>query len=538
MKKITFLFAALAAVLFVNAQTNLVQNGSFEDGFTSWTKGPTGTYTEPSLVTTGGQDGSNYVQYADAAATTGFYQNIAVEVGREYTISFWYKASGDDTDARIWSFLLDDDGKAVYTTDDASTDPLRNNNGYLDTALDWTKHEVTFTVPANVVTLRLAVRAYKGATASFDNFSLVASSGSACTPATFSFAEESVTKNDDDADFTNAFTSNNTSPKAYSSTNTAVATVNATTGKVHIVGPGSTKIEVTQDADDTYCAVAASYNLTIASTAPVSMPDVIITEVYGGGGNAGAILKRDFIELYNTTNSPVDISGWSVQYYSAAGTNPPDEGISVFPAGSIIPAKSYFLIEELVGSGGTVDLTNPDFANGTIAMAAGSGKVVLYTNEERHTIDANDITSITSNAAFKDYVPYGTTAKPVWGTAMSGNISSTTSATRIMEGGEYVYTGNIGEDFEATENMTPTNSQGQVTSIGTSVAKTAIKDLHAYNGTIHFDASAGQIVDVYNVAGQRLASRTTTDGLNSINLNIQGVVIVKLGDKVGKVIVR
>ena len=42
----------------------------------------------------------------------------------------------------------------------------------------------------------------------------------------------------------------------------------------------------------------------------------MISEVYGGGGNAGATLKRDFIELYNKSAAPVDLAGWSVQYAS------------------------------------------------------------------------------------------------------------------------------------------------------------------------------------------------------------------------------
>jgi len=51
----------------------------------------------------------------------------------------------------------------------------------------------------------------------------------------------------------------------------------------------------------------------------VDLPDVIITEVFGGGGNSGAPYSNDYIELYNTTDNPVDIGGWSVQYYTKAG---------------------------------------------------------------------------------------------------------------------------------------------------------------------------------------------------------------------------
>src|SRR5215813_7743027 len=49
-------------------------------------------------------------------------------------------------------------------------------------------------------------------------------------------------------------------------------------------------------------------------------PDVVISEVYGGGGNSGATFTNDFIELYNRGAAPVNLAGWSVQYASAAGT--------------------------------------------------------------------------------------------------------------------------------------------------------------------------------------------------------------------------
>lgn len=180
MKKITFLLAAVFAVMFVNAQTNLVVNGSFEEGFAGWTKGFTASYTEPTIETSGAQDGSKYAIYANPTATTGFYQNIAVTAGKKYTISFWYKSSGDETDTRIWSSFRDAENKTtIYLAGDAQTnidtDPLRNNNAYLATASTWTKHEVEFTVPAGAATLQLAVRSYKGATSSFDNFVLVES---------------------------------------------------------------------------------------------------------------------------------------------------------------------------------------------------------------------------------------------------------------------------------------------------------------------------------------------------------------------------
>src|SRR5512140_653475 len=46
---------------------------------------------------------------------------------------------------------------------------------------------------------------------------------------------------------------------------------------------------------------------------------VVISQVYGGGGNAGSTYKNDFIELYNAGTTTVDLSTYAVQYTSSTG---------------------------------------------------------------------------------------------------------------------------------------------------------------------------------------------------------------------------
>ena len=72
-------------------------------------------------------------------------------------------------------------------------------------------------------------------------------------------------------------------------------------------------------------ALAVSGLILTAITAQAASANIVISEVYGGGGNSGAALKNDFVELYNRSDSPVDVNGWVVQYYSAAGTVPAAE---------------------------------------------------------------------------------------------------------------------------------------------------------------------------------------------------------------------
>ena len=57
----------------------------------------------------------------------------------------------------------------------------------------------------------------------------------------------------------------------------------------------------------------------------------------------------DFVELYNPTDTDIDLNGWSVQYASAAGTSWVPSEINA----KVIKAHSFFLIQEK-NAGGTV----------------------------------------------------------------------------------------------------------------------------------------------------------------------------------------
>src|SRR3954464_10604744 len=152
----------------------------------------------------------------------------------------------------------------------------------------------------------------------------------------------------------------------------------------------------------------------LPAIANTSGTDVVISQVYGGGGNSGATYKNDFIELYNPTASAIPLGGWSVQYAATAGTNWQKTDLS----GSI-PAGSYYLVQEAVGAGGTTLLPTPN-ATGTIAMAAGAGKVaVLNTNPPITPGTACPSTRI-------DLVGYGSTTNCFEGVAPAPTLSNTT----------------------------------------------------------------------------------------------------------------
>src|SRR5438874_2333001 len=111
---------------------------------------------------------------------------------------------------------------------------------------------------------------------------------------------------------------------------------------------------------------------------------VVISQVYGGGGNSGATYRNDFIELFNAGTASVNVSGWSVQYASATdssggfGSANPSTNVPTVLSGTILPGH-YYLIQEAAGAGGTTNLPTPD-ATGNIAMGATAARVALVNN--------------------------------------------------------------------------------------------------------------------------------------------------------------
>ncbi|MBA3580138.1 MAG: lamin tail domain-containing protein, partial [Gemmatimonadaceae bacterium] len=57
----------------------------------------------------------------------------------------------------------------------------------------------------------------------------------------------------------------------------------------------------------------------MVSVAPAA-PKMVISQLYGAGGNSGATLNADYVELFNAGTATASLSGWSVQYASATGT--------------------------------------------------------------------------------------------------------------------------------------------------------------------------------------------------------------------------
>ncbi|WP_184412817.1 lamin tail domain-containing protein [Xanthomonas translucens] len=168
---------------------------------------------------------------------------------------------------------------------------------------------------------------------------------------------------------------------------------------------------------------------------------VVISQVYGGGGNSGATYKSDFIELHNNGDQAVSLAGWSVQYASAAGSS-----WQVTALAGSIPAGGYYLVKQADGSGGSTPLPTPD-ATGTTAMSGTAGKIALSS--------AATALSGACPAGNVDFVGYGSSASCAEGSAPTAAPSNTLAVLR--GNGGCSDSDNNNADF-ATGAPTPRNS--------------------------------------------------------------------------------
>lgn len=188
--------------------------------------------------------------------------------------------------------------------------------------------------------------------------------------------------------------------------------------------------------------------------APTVSADLVISQIYGAGGNSGAVWKNDYIEIYNHGASPVSLAGKSLQYASAAGSGlfgNNDTAKTELPDVTLDPGQ-YFLVLEAGGING-VAITNFALIDPTpISMSATAGKVALANTTASLGCNGGPLPTGTpctpeQLALIIDLVGFGTTANFFEGTGPAA-APSTTNATYRKNAG-VTDTDNNANDFEA-----------------------------------------------------------------------------------------
>ncbi|MBW5247886.1 lamin tail domain-containing protein [Streptomyces sp. P01-B04] len=205
-------------------------------------------------------------------------------------------------------------------------------------------------------------------------------------------------------------------------------------------------------------AVAVTLSATAlpaAFAAPSST--AVISEVYGGGGNSGATLTRDFVELANSGSAAYDLSGFSVQYLPGAPSAGSLWQVSAL-TGSVAPGGRY-LVAQAAGTGGTVALPAPD-ATGTVAMSAASGSIALVSGTTPLT--CKTAADCAADTRIVDLVGYGS-AVVREGSGPATGASATASVARAASLAD---TDDNATDLSAAP-PTPVNAAGETSGGGT-----------------------------------------------------------------------
>ncbi len=167
---------------------------------------------------------------------------------------------------------------------------------------------------------------------------------------------------------------------------------------------------------------------------------LVIAEIYGAGGNSGAIYKNDYIVIYNPMDSVVDLSSWSIQYQSASSNTSPWSNYKTNLVG-VINAGSYYLIQEAGGPNGSILPINPNISD-NISLNATDGKVALV-NDQNLITDRED-----SNVV--DFVGYGS-ANAFEGSGPAPSPTTNISICRRDNEGGISY-GIIGNGYDTNNN--------------------------------------------------------------------------------------
>jgi trimeric autotransporter adhesin len=204
---------------------------------------------------------------------------------------------------------------------------------------------------------------------------------------------------------------------------TTLSSSNATTSFDDLTAVNGTQYFYVVSANGARGPSGNSNEVSATPSAPAANTfGLVVSQVYGGGGNSGSTFTNDFIEIFNKGTQTVSLTGWSVQYASAAGTSWQVTNLT----GSLLPGH-YYLVQEGAGAGGTTPLPTPD-ATGSIAMAATAGKVLLA------NVTTAQTGSCPSNANIADFVGFGTTASCFEGTGPTPAPSNANAVFRAAGG--------------------------------------------------------------------------------------------------------
>jgi len=266
---------------------------------------------------------------------------------------------------------------------------------------------------------------------------------------------------------------------------------------------------------------------------------VVINEINWAGSysNASTTDSNDeFLELYNTTASPINISSWKFACTTDGGTT-----VSAYlqmPSGAVIPAGGYFTVAAK-NSGAFPNATyytsQLSITNSSRECKLTNGKAAASTYAGQAGLTGDVIDTAGDNATAFDN---------------SGNIlgtnDSSTKIRRSMERKFPITAGNSLGSWQSNVNSVAQNididSQFNQKTFGTPGGATSVAiPSVAFNRTLYFTTSATHPNGVAKITGVNMAANTNAGSLQTIVINASstsdttgvGLTLTETGNNTG-----
>ncbi|MDF2931279.1 MAG: C-terminal target protein [Chryseobacterium sp.] len=251
----------------------------------------------------------------------------------------------------------------------------------------------------------------------------------------------------------------------------------------------------------------------LVSIAAFFNAQIVINEVYTGGGILGAAITNDFIELKNIGTSAASLNGATIQYASSTGAF---TQYNTLPNINLAPGQTYLIQQGSDGLGGLINLVNPNLIVNVllnfdsspsvgvgVGLALTSGKVALASN-------ASQVTGPTS-ANVLDFVGYGL-ANQFEGAGAAPSPTILNSITRTN--GD---TNNNNVDFTISLPTPQSSGTLAVNNVSNNSVKSQfIKNSFVKNEEITFGSDVKE-VKIYSLSGQ-LVKTASVKGGTTLNI--------------------
>ena len=298
---------------------------------------------------------------------------------------------------------------------------------------------------------------------------------------------------------------------------------------------------------------ATEYQLDVTSVVSAGNSTTVLSDDFSGFSKGTTNASADATDVATSLDTYTKVSGWT--------------GAKVYQAGGAIKLGASTTLGSI--STPAIDLSsnsgNFDLSFKGMAWSGDSTKVKVYVNN----VLAKTISGLSNDASYtmKSFAASISGGNAATIIRLEGNqaskgrffiddlvISQASNGTSTSEapisGSPFTVTDlskvisglSAGSTYKYTVTAKNTSLSSvksnviTVNTLSTGLSTPETMRVAVVNGTLIFDASAGEVIELYNSLGQKLYSAKSIEGVNAVKVHNKGMVVLRLGNTVTKVI--